>query len=102
MILGRDNHCAFKLPSKAALCIGLFCLHLVGITFLNTRWQSVGVIQENFHYKRTLLIIFIIYVTSEFILINPATGVVCFAKSSLIPKSELQWLILRTVLFSPL
>jgi hypothetical protein len=76
MILGRDNHCAFKLPSKAALCIERFCLRLVGITFLSTRWQSVGVIQENFHYKRTLLIIFIIYVTSEFILINPATGVV--------------------------
>jgi len=67
MILRRDNHYAFKLPSKAALCIGRFCLRLVGITFLNSRWQSVGFIQENFHYKRTLLIIFIIYVISEYI-----------------------------------
>ena len=46
----------------------------------------MGVIQENFQYKRTLLIMFIICDIPDFILINPATGVVCFAKSSLIPK----------------
>jgi len=58
-ILRIDHHYAFKLRSKAALCIGHFCLYLVGITLHYifkyyvaqcTGYSGEFLVQENIAY----------------------------------------------------